>query len=132
MPSSTSIAQVRRLIYGGSTRSGSLSTGDIGWFVDNAANVYLAAEQAALAEAAADFGNVTNMSVGDLSVGRSADYLRWRELAARLHRQGIRSVSVYAGGISQSDKETQRADTDWDKPANRLGQFDYEAPEYDT
>lgn len=129
MPSSTSIAQVRRLIYGGSTRSGSLSTGDIGWFVDNNANIYLAASAAAAAEGQVAGGG--RKKVGDLEIDEGAAG-GWMDLSKTLRLRGIRSVSVYAGGISQSDKETQRADTDWDKPANRLGQFDYEAPEYDT
>lgn len=123
MPSSTSIAQVRRLIYGGSTRTGTLSTGDIGWFVDNAPNVWLAAAEAAASEAAA-YGS-GRKKVGDLEIEEGSAG-GWLDLSKRLRRKGLSSVSVYAGGISVSDKTAQTADSDWDQPANRLGMFDYE------
>lgn len=123
MASSTSIAQIRRLIYGGSTRAGTLSTGDIGWFADNSANIWLAASQAAAAEGAA--GGVGRKKVGDLEIDEGAAG-GWLDLSKALRLRGIRSVSVYAGGISVSDKATQQADSDWDQPANKLGDFDYQ------
>ena len=124
MASSTQVAQVKRLIYGGSTRTGSLSTGDIGWFVDNAPNIWLAASEAAASEAAA-YGS-GRKKVGDLEIEEGSAG-GWLDLSRRLRRKGISTVAPYAGGISVSDKQTQRDDTDWDQPANRLGMFDYDA-----
>ena len=124
MPSSTSIAQVRRLIYGGSTRTGTLSTGDIGWFVDNAPNVWLAASEAAASEAAA-YGS-GRKKVGDLEIEEGSAG-GWLDLSRRLRRKGISAVSPYAGGISVADKAAQDTDSDWDRPANRLGMFDYDS-----
>lgn len=122
MASSTQIAQVRRLIYGGSTRTGTLSTGDIGWFVDNGANIWIAASNAAAAEGSV--GGVGRKKVGDLEIDEGAAG-GWMDLSKRLRLQGIRSVSVYAGGIGVSDKTANESDSDWDKPAFRSGQFTY-------
>ena len=123
MASSTDIAQVRRLIYGGSTRAGTLSTGDIGWFVDSAPNVWLAASEAAASEAAA-YGS-GRKKVGDLEIEEGSAG-GWLDLSRRLRRKGISSVSPYAGGISVSDKVTQDTDSDYSRPGNRLGMFDYQ------
>lgn len=128
MASSTQVAQIRRLIYGGSTRTGSLSTGDIGWFADNRGNIWLAAAAAAEAEGA--YAGAGRKKVGDLEIDEGNG--GWRDLAKSLRLQGLRSVKPYAGGISVSDKETQRSDSDYDQPAVRLGMFDYEGDDSDT
>ena len=124
MASTADADTVRRLIYGGSTRTGTLSTGDINWFVDANPNVYLAASEAAFAEYAVEAGQPTNKAVGDISIGRSADYLRYRELAQNLRRRGLRSVKPYAGGLTRSSKDTERDDSDRVPPAFAVGQFD--------
>ena len=121
MASSTQIAQIRRLTYGGSTRSATLSTGDIGWFADNQPNIWLAAASAAEAEGAA--AGAGRKKVGDLEIDEGDG--GWQTLAKALRLQGIRRVSPFAGGRSVAAKTDQEADTDWDRPAVRLGMFDY-------
>lgn len=117
---------VRRLLYGGSTRSGTLSTGDIDWFVDNASNVWLAAAEAAGAEGAAAYGQPTNKKVGDLSISRSADYLRWRQLSSTLRRKGISKVTPFAGGTSKADKTARESDTDRVQSEVKVAMHDYD------
>ncbi len=126
MASSTQIAQMRRLLYGGSTRTGTLSTDDVAWFHDNNVNLYLGAEQAANAEAINAVAQ-GDRKVGDLSVMHGFTATYWKGLAKQLRLRGIRSAKPYSGGISVSDKNAQETDSDWDPPASRRKQFDYDA-----
>ncbi len=127
MASSTDIAQMRRLLYGGSTRSGSLSTDDVAWFHDNNGNLYLAASEAANAEALNKAAQ-GDRKVGDLEIkfagaGGAVDF--YTQLAKRLRLRGVRSTKPYVGGSSVGDKAAQNSDRDWDKPESKRGQFDY-------
>lgn len=115
---------VRRLIYGGSTRSGTLSTADIASFVAENGNVYLAASEAAMAEMAVNVSAPTNRKVGDLSVSFSADYLRFRDLSRSLRKRGLRAIKPFAGGITISNKDAERDESDRVAPAFAVGQFD--------
>jgi hypothetical protein len=117
---STAAADLRRLIYGGSTRSGSLSTGDLEWFAANRGNVWLAAAAAAEAEATASAG-IAAKQVGDLRIQYADDSAGYAAAADRLRAQGIRSVAPYAGGISLSDIDTVESDTDRPTPAFARG-----------
>ena len=116
---------VRRLIYGASTGAGSLSTADIAWFVANNSNIYLAASEAADAEALAKSAK-GDKTVGDLSISYGGSAALFLSLATKLRLRGVRTASAHSGGISVSDKENNRTDSDWDQPAARSGQFDYD------
>jgi len=122
MPASTSAADVRRLIYGGSTRSGYLSPADLVWFRANEPNLYLAAAAAAEAEAQ-QLVATGNRKVGDLEISYD-NSSEWRALAKQLRIRGLVRISPYSGGISVSDKDSQAADTDYDAPSFKRGQFD--------
>ncbi len=124
MASSTDIAQMRRLLYGGSTKSGSLSTGDIAWYFDNNGNLYLAASQAANGEQIQAIAG-GRKKVGDLEVDPSETAEGWLALSKQLRLRGVRSTKPYVGGISVDDKAAQNSDRDWDKPESKRGQFDY-------
>jgi hypothetical protein len=75
-------------------------------------NVWRAAAYGAIGLAARE---ADSKSVGDLSIsgfGKS-----WRDLAAQYQSHAEAHVSLYAGGISVSDKQTAEADTDRVQPA---------------
>ena len=116
---------VRRLLYGGSTRSGTLSTGDVDWFVDNAPNVWLAAAEAASAEASVNL-DVVSKSVGDLRIEYGERATRYQGLSAQYRRKGIAKVTPFAGGISIADKTARESDTDRNAPAVAVGMHDYD------
>ena len=124
MASSTQIAQTRRLVYGGSTRSGSLSAGDVAWFFDNNANLYLGAAAAANAEQINAIAG-GRKKVGDLEVDPSVTAAGWGALSKQLRLRGVRQVSPFSGGISRNQKAATETDADWDEPESRRGQFDY-------
>ena len=125
MASSTEIAQMRRLLYGGSTKSGSLSTDDVAWFHDNNASLYFGAAQAANAEQINTMAG-GRRKVGDLETdpGVSAD--AWAALSKQLRLRAVRQTKPFAGGISVAAKTAQEQDSDWDRPESRRGQFDYQ------
>jgi len=127
MASSTQIAQMRRLLYGGSTKTGSLSTDDVAWFFDNNVNLYLGAAQAANAEALVKAAQ-GDRKVGDLEIsfagaGGGVDF--YTKLSKELRLRGVRQVKPFSGGISVDAKVAAEADSDWDRPESRRGQFDY-------
>ena len=133
MTTSTKAHPIRRLLYGGSTRTGNLSTADLEWFIDDKPNVYLAASAAALSEAQ-NYAARGNRVVGDLEidyVGQGGTVQVWQDLSARLRLQGIRTVKPYSGGISVTDKANREAQTDYDRPAFSREQFDYAGSDYD-
>lgn len=122
MATAAQIASVRRYIYGGSTRSGSLSTDDIGSFVDENVSVLYAAAYAADAEAS-DAATNPDKKIGDLELRYGAVADSFRTLSASLRAQASRRVSPFAGGISRSAKDTQYADSDMVRPKFRVDQF---------
>ena len=124
MASTADSDAVRRLLYGGSTRSGSLSTGDIDWFVDTNSNLWLAASEAAMAEAGAAGSGITRKKVGDLEIEYSAG--EWTSRSKTFRRRGIAKVSPYAGGISVADKASVESDSDRDRPEFYRGIHDLE------
>lgn len=114
---------VRILVYGGSTRSGTVSVADIGTVLDDSVNVYLAASRIALAEAA-NLARQTNLKVGDLSITRiGIEAAQYRTLSKDLRKQGVRSVKPFAGGISQAQKDTNENNSDR-VSGFRIGMFD--------
>jgi len=127
MATTGNVDDMQRLLYGGSTKTGSLSTADLGWFYDNNVNVYLAASQAANAEALVKAAQ-GDRKVGDLEIsfagaGGGVDF--YTKLSKELRLRGVRQVKPYSGGISIDDKVAREGDSDWDRPESRRGQFDY-------
>lgn len=82
-------------------------------------STYTLAAATARAIAAGFAASVTKKS-GDVSVNSSDKYDHYMKLAADLDKQaalrGLDASSVYAGGISQGDKETRENDTDRTQP----------------
>ena len=87
-------------------------------------------ERAAIAAAralGAKYARKSDKTVGRLSISASQISRQYFETAKELERNLSRSVggvALYAGGISQADKDTEEADTDRVSPAFARGQFD--------
>jgi hypothetical protein len=118
----TNLAKI--LVYGGSTRSGTLSGSDIGTILDTEANVYYGAAMIALSEAANAVETEKGIQkVGDLSISNSGDYLRYRAIYTNLRRRAAARAKPFAGGISVAEKDTEAGDTDRPDPVFWWGQF---------
>ena len=110
-----------------------VSDEEIEWAITETASTRGAA--AIIARAiAAKYARLTDMSVGDLRQSYSQRQEHYTELAERLERQeGLRSLNdMYAGGISESDKETQEEDTDRVSPNFKIGMHDNPGSSTDT
>lgn len=126
MATTGNIDDLQRHLYGGSTRTGTLSTADLGAYADENANIFLAAEQAAYAEMQEAIAG-GRKKVGDLEVDPSMSAASWQRLGKQLRLRGVRrGVKPYAGGVSIADKVATERDVDWSPPESRRGQFDYD------
>lgn len=105
-----------------STASEYQSDVDYDFFISACPNSYSAAALAANSLAAVFGGQGSEKKVGDLSIKR-ADAAYYRDLAKQLQRMSALQSAPYAGGISVSDKATQKADTDQTRPSFERDQF---------
>lgn len=117
---STGSNDIRRLIYGGSTRTGTLSTADLEWFYTNHADVWLAAAQAADAEAAVNGGKASK-AVGDLKIEYRSAADGYGAVAERLRLRSLRSVAPFAGAVTQTDVDREAGDSERPTMAFRRG-----------
>lgn len=113
--------------------SGQLSSGDtylvqdeeISFLLSQDGNIYSAA--ASIAEhLAGRYGQqADSKKVGDLAITYGQRSKEFATRAAGLRRQAmLRSLTPYAGGISQADKLVQEQDTDRVQPAFAIGMTD--------
>lgn len=95
-----------------------LADGEVTFLLsDNGDNILLAAA-AACDAIAAKFSRQADAQAGDVSRKVSQRAQAYSARAVELRQRAMTSSgSVYAGGISDSDKETVRADTDRVRPA---------------
>lgn len=114
-----------------STSSELLADTDYAHFVSVTGNIFIAAQLAANSLAAraasSDSAGVSRKKVGDLEIEYSAglqDAQTYRDLAKKFGRMAAAGISPYAGGLTNSDKQANRSDTDLVKPYFRRGQFD--------
>lgn len=124
---------IRLLIGDTSTSTGGeiFADGEIDYFAAQKPNPYLAASAAVKSIVGTSRGNtlanVLSKQVGDLrlqySQESSSTILTGK--ASELRREGVRKVTPYAGGISQSDKRASETDTDRVDPAFKVGQHDH-------
>lgn len=114
-----------RLLVGDVSTSTSreyLSDVDYDFFISACPNNYSAAALACNSLAAVFGGAGSKKKVGDLEITR-ADAAYYRDLAKQLQRMSALQSAPYAGGISVSDKDTQRGDTDQTRPSFERDQF---------
>lgn len=114
------LMQVRAEIQDTDTNEQLLQDEEILYFISQEGSTYLAAGRAAEA-IAAKFSREFDMSGGGLSerAGQLAE--NYRKLAIKIRGQASKFVAPYAGGISNTDKEGQRSDTDRVRPAFWVG-----------
>lgn len=120
-PATSTIDQVRFLTKDTVTASAVNSDEELQWLIDSHPNIWLAAAAAADAIAGKYSDAVISKKVGDLqltygsaAVGRAGEY---RTLARSLRLQAAMRATPFSGGISESGKTAQEADSDWDRPA---------------
>ena len=104
-----------------------LTDEEIQFHIDTEPHIYIAAAEAATAIASTFAASETVKQVGDLrrefGTGRVATY---HALAGRLRANAYRTVTPFAGGLSEAEKTTGRQDTDRVDPAFTRGQHDHE------
>lgn len=128
--------QVRFLVGDTNLDAMVLQDEEIDWLLTQEANVYMAAAAAAdkiilvmagASGAVGTTGPVTRKRIGqtDISYANGRTSSQYETLAASLRRRGRSHQTIFAGGISQSDKDDRDLDTD--RPTSgriRAGQFD--------
>ena len=121
-PNDTDRDQVRFLVGDTDSSDQLVTDEEIAWSLTNG-GVYAAAAQIANA-IASKFARKVTFAEGDLKVQLSDRVKHYSSLSKDLKRQSAtRSVTPYAGGISVSDKESVKEDTDRVKPRFSRGQF---------
>lgn len=129
---------VRMLLRDTSTSAPILTDNEVDWLLANHPSVYLAAAAGADMVAAKWADGVVSKQVGDLRIVKGSQAgdvaSQYRKLGDQYRRQSARSDSftLYSGGISKDDKQTQREDTDWDKVDVALKQDDNRYTSYST
>ena len=105
-----------------------LTDEEILYYLDTHSNVLLAAAAAAEQLSAKFAGDPKKKKVGDLEIdygseGRSATF---KAVAARLRAQVARrgGANLFAGGLSQAKKRTEKAKVDKVQPSFTIGQDD--------
>lgn len=122
---STTLAVVRLLLGDTDSSDPQLTDEEIAAFTTRYGGVYFPAA-AACDALASKYARYTSKTVGRLSIQYGERAEHYAKLADQLRRQAATSALVpYAGGISDSDKQTQEADTDRVKPQFLLGMDDY-------
>ena len=105
-----------------------LTDEEIRYYIDTHSNILLAAAAAAEQLSAKFAGDPKTKKVGDLEIdygseGRAATF---KAVAARLRAQVARrgGANLFAGGLSQAKKRTEKAKTDKVQPSFTIGQDD--------
>lgn len=129
-PAGSNVDLLRMLLHDTSSGTAKFSDEDLQWFVDNSANVWYAAAEAADTLAARITASGASKSVGELRIDYGGSAQHYENLAARWRSRGSRGAVPFAGGIFSADKDTENADTARSTPAFRVGQFDYAGSTY--
>ena len=126
-PSSSPRDQVRFLIGDTDETDPQLQDAEVDHLLASGAGA-LAAAVAACAALSAKYSRMVSKSTGRLSVQASDRAKAYRELAKDLRRQRRGAgLAIFAGGLSISEKESLRQDTDAVQPAFTVRDDDYPA-----
>jgi hypothetical protein len=123
-PDGSNTDLLRILLNDCSSATAKFSDEALQWFVDNSANVWYAAAEAADTYAGT-LAAKGSKSVGDLSITYGGTIGEYRAMSARFRARGARGAVPFAGGIFQSDKDTEKADSGRAAPAFAVGMHDY-------
>ncbi len=109
--------------------TGQLSDETINYFLTSEPSVWYAAAMCC-DTLAAEHGGRTSLTVGDLTVGYSA--AEYKSLARNYRTRGSLAAVPFAGGIRESDKDTEATDTDRVPHAFSIGMHDDNGSTYDV
>lgn len=124
-PAANDRDKVRFLIGDTDTNDQQVSDEEIAYLLTSEGSVPGAAV-AAVQALIAKFSRLVDKSVGDLSISYSQRVGQYEKLLRQLvQRRALRTGTPYAGGISESDKDTVEADTDRVRPEFYKGQFSH-------
>lgn len=122
----TDLAKVRRLIGDTASATAEFTDEEINFYIDTESNIYGAAS-VACGSLAAKYASKVNKTVGKLKIDASDKYKHFKELSesykAKAKVKG--APTLYAGGISVADKDSQKADSDRVEPAFYRDMGDY-------
>ncbi len=111
--------RVRFMVGDTDTNDQLLQDGEINYLLTQEANESLAASRAAEA-IAAKFARQADESVGDFRVSLSQKSQHYLELAAKLAKRGEGVAVPFAGGINESDRDSE-SDTSLVQPLFKRG-----------
>lgn len=123
--------KVRFLVGDTDTTSQEMTDAEVDAMIADAANEPYAAAIACAYALASKYARKVDKSIGDLSISWGQVAKGYRDLVQQLRIQAAGAAGVlapYAGGISVSDKEGDREDSDRVQPHFRTNLHDYEVP----
>jgi hypothetical protein len=120
-PSASDLDFVRFSIRDTSTSDELLEDNEINGLLTEHGSKYQAAAAAAEAVALGFAREADDITMGKLRIDRSKRADMYFTLAKRLKLDARRRVAPWAGGISKTDKETRRDDSDRVKPSFAIG-----------
>lgn len=124
-PSSTSRDAVRFLIGDTDNTSQLVTDEEIAYILTQEGSASSAAARVCRS-LAAKYARFMDQSVGDLNISYSQRFKQFSEMAAKLESDASSRTGIpYAGGISQTDKDSRESDTDRILPVSKVGAHDY-------
>ena len=110
---STDLNKVRRLIGDVNSTNGLFSDEEIEFYIDTESNVFGAASLACVS-LSAKFADSVSKTVGKLKIELQQKHDHYKDLAETYKQTSATkgSVQLFAGGLSITGKDAQRADTD--------------------
>ena len=127
LPSTVTRDAVRMLAGDTSSANQLVTDEEIAYFTATYSNNYMAAAEVCDAIAAKLSYQVDTNNEG-LSVSASQRAKAFTERAKDLRKKSNRSVSIWVGGRSESERETAEEDTANKQPNFSLGMYDLETP----
>lgn len=123
-PSQSAKDEVRFLIGDTNSSDPLLQDAEINWLLADCGTTRFAAVEAAEG-VAAYYARSADKAVGNLKLSASQKFEHYTRLAVRLRRKAtIATVAPYAGGITQTDKNINRDNTDLVIPFFKRQEFD--------
>lgn len=127
-PGSSDRSWIRMRLGDTSSGTAMLQDEEIDAFIDEYGDKHTAAAAAART-LGAQYARQVTKEVGKLKISMAEASQHYFDLADRMERESQKNLSgdtggAYAGGISQSEKDSDYADTDWVGSRFQTGQFD--------
>ena len=120
-PATSNRDLIRILIFDTDTSAAKLSDETIDYFLTSEPSVWYAAAMCA-ETVAGQYSSKGILRVGDLSIQYGV--AEYRSLAKQLRERGTRGAVPFAGGITQSDKDAELADSNRIMSAFTIGMHD--------